>query len=133
MDNNPLTRGRIEENSIGIGEISEEMVEYRAAELALIAGHPVSKEFHEQAIRELTGKSEKDANQELLESVTEDERWDPVTGQFRHPIANLTSDEEDEDGQSESAQLYEEGVNEAEHDQMLQSARADRSAEYKNS
>lgn len=126
MYKNPLTKGRIEENSVGIGEISNEMVQERASELALIAGHRVSEEYLEQARRELTGGSEKDASQEMLEMATEDERWDPVTGGFRHQIVNSNSLEEDDDGRSESAQLFEEGVYEAEHDQMLQAAKAQR-------
>jgi hypothetical protein len=47
----------------------------------------------------------------------------------RHAPESLGEDE-DSEGRSESAQLFEEGINEAEHDQMLQAARA---AEKKDS
>ena len=112
------------ENSAGLGEISGEMVAGRAKELALIARRPMNREDHEQAFRELTGGSEMDAKQALLESVTEDERWDPLPGSTGQRARESANEDEDEDGRSESAQLFEEGVSEAEHDQMLQAARA---------
>lgn len=124
MNTNPLYKGMIEENSHGIGEISSEMVLQRAEELALIAGHKVTNEDYGQALRELTGGNEMDANQTLLESVSEDERWDPVYGSTGHQAEEMASEYEDEDGRNVSAQLFEEGVSEAEHDQMLEAAKA---------
>lgn len=122
MNKNPLTKGMIEENSAGIGEISNEMVDDRAEELALIAGRLVSREDGEQALRELTGGAGMDPDQVLLESASEDVRWDPVPGSTGHQVEESASEEDDEDGQGESAQLFEEGVREAAHDQMLQAA-----------
>lgn len=122
MKKNRLNKGMIEENSVGIGEISAEMVEERAKELALIAGRPVTREDSEQALRELTGGDGMDAKQALLESVSEDERWDPIPGSTGHQAEESASEEEDEDGRSQSVQLFEEGVSEAVHDQMLQAA-----------
>lgn len=124
MNNNPLTKGMIEANSVGVGEISEEMVEERAKELALIAGHRVTKEYHEQALRELSGGSTIDEKTALLESVSEEERWDPVPRQTGHDAEESGSEEDDDDGRGEDAQLVEEGVSEAGHDQMVQAARA---------
>lgn len=124
MKKNPLNKGMLEENSVGVGEISDEMVAERAKELALIAGRPVTKADHEQALRELTGGPEMDAKQALRESVTEDKRWDPVPGSAGHKAKESASEDQDEDGRSESAQLVEEGVSEAAHDQMLQAAKA---------
>lgn len=112
----------IEENSVGIGQISIEMVEKRAEELALIAGRPGTFEDNEQALRELKGEDEMDAKQLLLESLAEDKRWDPVFGSTGHQVESIASEYEDEDGQNQSAQLFEEGVSEAAHDQMLQAA-----------
>lgn len=122
MNQNPLTKGMIEENSTGIGEISGEMVAERAKELALIAGRPVTKEDSEQALRELTGGDGMDARQALFESFSEDERWNPIPSSTGHQAEESASEDEDEDGQGVSAQLFEEGVNEAAHDQMLQAA-----------
>lgn len=113
------------ENTVGIGEVSGEMAEERAKELAQIAGRPVTKEDYEQATRELTGGPELDAQQITLESATEEERWDPLPGSTGYQVEESPSDEEDEDGRDESAQLYQQGVSEAEHDQMLEAARAE--------
>lgn len=122
MNNNPLNKGMIEENSVGIGQVSIEMVEGRADELALIAGHSVTQEDHAQALRELTGGSEMDDKQFMLESLSEDDRWNVVPGSTGHQVEVFGSDDEDEDGRSQGAQLIEEGVSEAAHDQMLQAA-----------
>jgi hypothetical protein len=125
MNKNPLNKGIITENAVGIGTVTPEMVETRARELALIAGRvpPEPSEVdYEQAQRELTGGTEMDAEEMALESVAESERWDPVsTG---HQTQDSLGEDEDSEGRSESAQLVEEGIKEAEHDQMLQAARA---------
>lgn len=112
-------------NSAETGEISGEMVAKRAEELALIAGRPLTSADTEQALRELTGGDEMDSRQTLLESISEDERWDPVPSSTGSQAQESASETEDEDGRSRSAQLFEEGVSEAAHDQMLQSAIAD--------
>lgn len=122
MNNNPLNKGMIEENSVGIGQVSIEMVEERAEELALIGGHSVTQEDNEQALRELTGGCEMDDKQLLLESASEEDRWNLVPGSTGHQAEVFDSHEEDEDGRSQGAQLIEEGVSEAAHDQMLQAA-----------
>jgi hypothetical protein len=72
MNQNPLLKGMIEENSTGIGEISDEMLAERAKELALIAGRPVIRQDSEQALRELTGGDGMDPRQALFESFSED-------------------------------------------------------------
>ncbi len=133
MNKNPLNKGMIEENFTGIGEISDEMVVERARELALIAGHPVTRADSEQALRELTGGDAMDPNQALLESFSEDERWAPIPGSTGHQAEESASEDEDEDGQGESAQLFEEGVSEAAHDQMLQAAIAARETRFSDS
>jgi hypothetical protein len=46
MNTNPLTKGIISENLTGIGTVTEEMVEKRASELALINGR-ATKDFSE--------------------------------------------------------------------------------------
>lgn len=124
MNTNPVSKGMIEINATGIGEVSSEMVEDRARELALIAGHPMRQQDFEQALRELTGGNEMDPKQALLESFTEDKRWTPFPNSTGHQSQESASETEDEDGQGRSAQLFEEGVNEAAHDQMLQAAKA---------
>ena len=122
MNKNPLNQGMIEENAVGIGEISGEMVAERAKELAMIADHPVSRVDHDQAFRELTGGDAMDPKQAMLESATEAARWNPVAGSTGHQMDVSASEDEDTDGQGESARLFAEGVREAAHDQMLQAA-----------
>ena len=60
----------------------------------------------------------------LLELIPESERWNPVPGSIGHHTPESFGEDEDSEGRSESAQLVEEGIEEAEHDQMLQAARA---------
>ena len=127
MNKNPLNKGIITENAVGIGTVTPEMVEARARELALIAGRvpPEPSEVdYEQAKRELTGGTEMDAEEMALESIAESERWDPVSGSTGHQTQDSLGEDEDSEGRSESAQMVEEGIKEAEHDQMLQAARA---------
>lgn len=122
MNQNPLNKGMIEQNSIGIGEISGDMVEERAKELAMIAGRPLTNQDRNQSLRELTGGDEMDARQAMFESFPEDKRWDPIPVSTGHQAEVSASEEEDEDGHGQTAQLFEEGVSEAAHDQMRQAA-----------
>jgi len=127
MEKNPLNKGVLTENFIGIGPVSRAMVQARARELALIAGRlppHVAQVDYEQAKRELTGEPVIDPRESILESIPESERWDPVPGSAGHQAPESPSEDEDDEGRSESEQLAEEGVGEAEHDQMLQAARA---------
>ena len=127
MNKNPLNKGILTENAIGIGTVTPEMVEARARELAAIAGRvppQPSQVDYEQAKRELTGEPEMDVRRSGLESIPESERWDPVPGSTGRHTPESFGEDEDNEGRSESAQLVEEGIEEAEHDQMLQAARA---------
>src|SRR5580704_4534045 len=127
MEENPLTKGSLTENFTGIGTVTREMVLKRARELALINGHSpdhVSKSEFEQAKRELTGGSDIAPREEDLESVPESERGDSLPGSAGHKAPESSDEDEDSEGRSESERLVEEGVNEAEHDQMLQAAKA---------
>ena len=110
------------------------MVETRARELAAIAGRvpPEPSEVdYEQAKRELTGGPDSDILDQVLESIPESERWDPVRGSIGHHTPESFGEDEDSEGRSESAQLVEEGIKEAEHDQMLQAARAARKEDHR--
>ncbi len=127
MNKNPLNKGILTENAVGIGTVTPEMVDARACELALIAGRVSSQPSqvdYEQAKRELRGEPDIEALEEFLESIPESERWDLVPGSIGHRTPESFGEDEDSEGRSESAQLFEEGIKEAEHDQMLQAARA---------
>ena len=126
MNTNPLNKGILTENFVGVGTVTREMVEKRAIELALINGRlakDVSESDFEQAKRELTGGSEIDPQEAALEAAPESERWDPEGGSTGHKVATTNEDDDDDEGRSIGEQLVDEGVNEAEHDQMLRAAR----------
>jgi hypothetical protein len=128
MRKNPLNKGIIMENAAGIGTVTPAMVEARARELAAINGHPSqpSDADYQQARRELTGDAETDPQEESREeSIPESDGWDPVPGSTGRQAAESLGEDEDAEGRSESAQLFEEGVSEAEHDQMRRAAQAD--------
>jgi hypothetical protein len=128
MRKNPLNKGIIMENADGIGTVTPAMVEARARELALINGHGSSgptEADYQQAKRELTGEEEIDPQEENVESLPESEDWDPVPGSTGRQAAESLGEDEDAEGRSEAAQMFEEGVNEAEHDQMLRATEAE--------
>ena len=110
-------------NSAGLGTVTHEMVRARAAELAVINGrsaHEVSKSDWEQAKRELTGDSDSDPNEAVLEAAPETQRWDPVHGSTGHKVPVAPSEDEDEEGRSDNERLVDEGIAGAEHDQRRQ-------------
>ena len=126
MKTNHLKQGALTENSAGIGTVTRKMVRERAVELAVINGRPaqdVSKSDWEQAKRELTGETDIDPKEAVLESAPESERWDPVPGSTGHKVPVASGDDEDDEGRSDNERLVEEGIAGAEHDQMLQATR----------
>jgi len=127
MNTNPINKGAISDNFTGIGTVSRRMVRERAVELALINGRfaqDVSKADWEQAKRELSGEPDTDPREAVLESVPESEQWNIVPSSDGFHVPELPGEEgEDSEGQSQTAQLFEQGIAEAEHDQMLQAAR----------
>jgi hypothetical protein len=128
MRKNPLNKGIIMENAAGIGTVASEMVEARARELAAINGHDSSEPSeadYQQAKRELTGEPEMDPQEESRESIPESDGWDPVPGSAGRQAAESIGEDEDAEGRSESAQMFEEGISEAEHDQMRRAAEAE--------
>jgi hypothetical protein len=125
MNTNPLKEGALTRNSAGLGTVTRKMVRERAVELALInarTAQTVSKSDWEQAKRELTGGPEEDPKTEALESAPESERWDPVPGSTGHKVPVVSGEDEDDEGRSDNERLVEEGIADAEHDQMRQAA-----------
>jgi hypothetical protein len=136
MKKNPLNKGIIMENAEGIGTVTPAMVEARARELAVINGHDPSKPTkvdYQQAKRELTGEEEIDPQEKNVESVPESEGWDPVPGSTGRQAADSPGEDEDAEGRSEAAQMYEEGIDEAEHDQMRRAAKAEQKSDERES
>ena len=115
MKTNPLNKGILTENFVGIGTVTREMVEKRAVELALINGRSaadVSQSDWEQARRELTGEPEMDPQEAALESVPESERWEPVPGTTGHQAPESSSEDDDDEGRSLGERLVDKGVSE---------------------
>ena len=136
MKKNPLNKGIMMENADGIGTVTPAMVEARARELAVINGHGSSgptKAHYQQAKRELTGEEEIDSQEENVESVPESEGWDPVPGSTGRQAADSPGEDEDAEGRSEAAQMYEEGIDEAEHDQMRRAAEPEQKSDERES
>ncbi len=125
MKINPLKEGALTEHATGLGTVTRAMVLERAAELAVINGRSAqaaSKSDEEQARRELTGEPDLDPTEAVLESVTEAERWEPVSVPTGGKVPAAPSEDEDPEGRSDNERLVEAGIAEAEHDQMLQAA-----------
>ena len=117
MKEQKIEQGRLTEHAQGLGTVSEEMVMRRAGELAVIAGRSADQILSsdiEQARRELTGK-EGLVREESLDRLTEDQRWEPVPESEGHKTPATAAPDE----QTFAEKLVEEGVEDAEHDQML--------------
>jgi hypothetical protein len=120
MKTNPLKDGVLTENSAGLGTVTRQMVQARAAELAIINGRlgpEASNADREEAKQELTGELDTESNEAALESAPESERWDPVHGSTGHKVPAAPSDDEDDEGRSDNERLVEEGIAGAEHNQ----------------
>jgi hypothetical protein len=126
MNKNRPTQAKILLHGKGVGSISERDVERRARELASINGVPpkvISEEFIVQARRELRGE-------DLPPSSTEDS--ESIGGLTRNPSeppsdpGHKIPDIEEPDGQQDQELLAEEGVEEAQHDQMLAARRREK-------
>jgi hypothetical protein len=125
MKTNPLKEGALTENSAGFGTVTLQMLRDRAVELAVIndrSPHEVSGSDREQAKQELTGAAETSPVEAVIDAATESERWDPVPGSTGNKVAVTAGEDEDGEGRSDGERLTEEGIAEAEHDQMLQAA-----------
>ena len=125
MEKNPPRQDAIPDNVTG--PVTRKMLRERAVALALTHGGSaldVSKTDWEQAKRELKADPAADPKEVLLEAAPESERWDPVPGSAGHQVPESPSEDEDDEGRSETEQLVDEGAEEAERDRMFQAARA---------
>jgi hypothetical protein len=132
MNIDPADEGSIIIHSSGVGTVTRKMVRERAVELALIDGrsaHEVSKADWEMAKRELTGAPSLDPKEALLDLAPESERWDPLPSSTGTEAPVTSEDGENEEGRSLGEVLTDEGLKEADHDQMLNAARADEKAD----
>jgi hypothetical protein len=125
MELNPSDKNLLPEQVVEAEPVTREDVHARARELALIDGRTpqdVTQAEYEQAKRELTGESDLDRQDAVLDTIPEEKRDDPEPDSTGHQVPDQIGDEEDEEGRSESEQRAEKGVENAEHDQVLQAA-----------
>jgi hypothetical protein len=126
METNPPARALLNGKSGDLGPVTRGMLRERAIELAAGGGRTaqqVSKADWDQARRESSGAPEVDPKDAILEAAPESERWDPVPGSPGHQAPESPAEGEDAEGRNESAQLVDEGINEAERDQISQSTK----------
>src|ERR1019366_1007793 len=74
----------------------------------------VRQSDYEQAKRELTGEPDIDRQDAILDALPETKRWDPVPGTTGVQTLESPSEDEDDEGRSETEQLVDEGAEEAE-------------------
>jgi hypothetical protein len=122
MNENPIEKGRLTQRGRGLGTVTETMVRQRAGELAVINGRSEKNIIDsdvEQARRELTGEEQLVPQPSKAEELREDSRWDPVPGSTGQPAPTIAAPDE----QTVEEKLVEEGVEEAEQDQMIRATR----------
>ena len=116
---NQISDGKVAEHSRGLGTVTPEMVTQRAHELAIINRRTDDKPTPDdwaEAKRELTDAS---PSHDPSEDVPVAKRWDPVPGSTPHKVSPVTADDE----QTFAETLVEGGVEEAEHEQMVEGTR----------
>lgn len=121
MKENRIEEGRFSEHAEGLGTVTEAMVRHRARELAFINGRPnqVLDSDLNQARRELTGEERVNPPPSAAEQLTEEQRWEPVPESMGHKAPTVPAPDE----QTFAEQLVEEGVEDAEQDQMVKATR----------
>ncbi len=122
MKENPIERGRFSLGGQGLGTVTEQMVRQRAGELAIINGRSANHILEsdlEEARRELTGRERLVPNPSPEEELDESQRWDPIGGSNGSSAPTVPSPDE----QTFAEKLIEEGVEDAEQDQMVEGTR----------
>ena len=122
MRENRKEEGRFTEHARGLGTVTKAMVRQRAEELAVINGrsrHQVLDRDLEQARRELTGQEGLVPEPTRAEQLPEEDRWESVPESAGGQAPTVLAADE----QTFAEQLVEEGVEEAEHEQMLEATR----------
>lgn len=120
-EKNRIEEGRFSEHGQGLGTVTEEMVRHRARELAFINGHPnqLLESDLAQARCELTGEERMNPEPTAAEQLTEDRRWEAVPESIGHRAPTIPSADE----QTFAEELVEEGIEDAEQDQMVKATR----------
>lgn len=114
--------GRFSQYGRGLGTVTKDMVRKRAAELALISGrspkHILDADWN-QAYRELTGAERLVPEAPIEEELPETARAEGNAGSAGHQVEPVPTPDE----QTFAEELVEEGVEDAEQDQMVKATR----------
>lgn len=114
--------GRFTEHAHGLGTVTEEMIRHRAGEIALISGRSTRKIIEadiEQARRELLGEEGLNPESSAEEQLPEGSRAIGIENTGDGRVEAVPAPDE----QTFAEKLVEEGVQEAEHEQMVQATR----------
>jgi hypothetical protein len=123
MKERKISEGRLSQKGHGLGTVTEAMVQRRAEELAVINGRTAQNVLSsdvEQARRELMGQTGPEGEASASEQLPEESRWQPVAESTGKKAPTVPASDE----QTFAEKLVEEGVEEAEHDQMNEATRA---------
>jgi hypothetical protein len=124
MKQNPHEEGRFSEGGHGLGTVTEAMVLKRARELALINGrteHQVLESDIQEARRELTSTVSEPVSTPA-EEIPEEDRWEAVADNSGHEVEPLPTPDE----QTFAEKLVEEGLEESQHERMVEATRESR-------
>ena len=122
MRNDDIEDGRLSEHSHGMGTATRAMVLKRAREIAFINGRTPDQILQgdfDQAKRELTGRGEVVEEQESPRPRSHAELRETIRGSRGRQAKTVSAHDE----QTDVERLVNEGVADAEHDQMVEGTR----------
>jgi hypothetical protein len=118
-----VAHGKMIWHSKGLGTVTREMVVQRAREIAIINGHVpnhYTRDDFFEAKRELVGDDAPEFDDNEFEAVNALTTWDEDPGTSGHEVDRT----EPSDEQVVDDELIHEGLDEAEHDTMVEGAKA---------
>jgi len=120
MKQNRIEEGRFSADARGLGTVTRDMVLKRAREIAEINGRSqiIDRDF-QQAHRELTGEELFEAKLTAEERLPEEKRWSEVAETEGRKMPEVSAPDE----QTFAEKLVDEGIEDAEHDQMTRATR----------
>lgn len=123
MKQDRYEEGRLSNQGHGLGTVTREMVEARAREIALINGRSAKQVLDsdlEEARKELLQSQNLDPEPSPEEAVPEENRWEVVADADGKAAERVPAPDE----QTLAEKLVHEGIEDAEHDQMVRAVRA---------
>ena len=127
MIQHPFSLGVLTDNTDGIGPVTRALVRARIRELPVLADcdpQQVSPVEDERTQRDVTDETDPERQYAMLDAVSEAQRWDPVPGPTGYQTPESASEDEDDEGRSETEQLVDEGAMEAARQRQFEAARA---------